>query len=214
MMLASTALRERLSGVREHRVLGGLLGWDERLPEWQRLVVDPLRPNAVQPCSIDVHLGRSLLVYEGPRTDTRRDNSPWWRALPLTRVVDEYRERSIGSVVDESLGWVLRPGSFYLGVLDEYVGVPEDCCGQLGGVSSRARDGVMVHQQAGLLDPGWHGKATLEITVAAPHTILYPGQRIGQVTFTRLDGRASPIYRGRYQNDCAPQPARLGELIA
>jgi dCTP deaminase len=208
VILSNGQLRARIEGHRDERLLG-LIPWRRRLADWERLVVGGMRPGAIQPCSIDVHLGQTLLIYEGAQMDTRRDNSPWWRELSFSDGFRAPSGETIAQVVDGSHAWVLRPGCFYLGVLDEYIRVPEDCCAQLGGVSSRARDGIMVHQQAGLLDPGWEGRATLEITVAAPHTVLYPGQRIGQVTLTQLGRRATPAYRGRYQHDCAPQPARL-----
>jgi dCTP deaminase len=166
---------------------------------WQLLECEPWTPDMIQPCSIDLHLGRTLKVWTGAQMDTRRDNSPWWRELPAAGQTHDDPERV----------WVLQPDRFYLGVLAEFIRVPEDICAQLGGVSTRARDGVMIHQLAGLLDPGWYGWATLEISVQTTHTILVPGQRIGQVTFELLDGRCANPYRGRYQGDKHPQPARL-----
>lgn len=215
-LLSNGTLLDRLSGTERVERLGGLIRYRRRLPSWQQLQVTPLAPGAVQPCSIDVHLGDSLLIYEGPHMDTRRDNSPWWRPLsPADHVrtasgalVSVHTPDSV-TAPDSPPAWVLQPNRFYLAVLKEYIVVPEDCCAQLGGVSSEARNGVMIHQQAGLLDPGWDGCATLEITVASNHTILYAGQRIGQITLTRLDRRARPSYRGRYQHDTEPQPARL-----
>jgi deoxycytidine triphosphate deaminase len=167
---------------------------------WQRIEVDPVDPAAIQPHSIDVHLGDTILLYTGAVTDTQRDNSPWWKKLEPEAHPDG---------PDGPRLWVLQPDRLYLSVLKERIVVPEDCCAQLGGVSSRARDGVMIHQQAGLLDAGWEGRATLEISVKNPHTVIYTGQRIGQVTFTLLDARADPPYRGRYQHDSEPQPARM-----
>jgi dCTP deaminase len=166
-------------------------GWEP----WQKLVVAPFRPAAVQPCSLDVRLTGPLRVYAGARCDTRRDNSPWWETL-------------VPFEEDDAVGWVLQPERFYLGVTDEVIGIPEDVCGHVHGVSSRARDGITVHQTAGLLDPGWVGRATLEITVENPHTVLYRGQRIAQVAFELLDGRCATPYRGRYAGDLTATPAR------
>lgn len=170
-----------------------------RWEPWQTLVIKPLYPEAVQPCSVDVHLAGPLRVYTGAITDTRRDNSPWWQVLaettlPISASPEPY--------------WVLQPGRFYLAVLDEWIVVPEDTCGHLNGISSRARDGISVHQTAGLLDPGWRGRATLEITVANPYTVLYRRQRIAQVTFALLDHRCASAYGGRYMDDLTAQPAR------
>jgi dCTP deaminase len=164
---------------------------------WQRIRIEPFEDSMLQPSSVDVHLGARLQVYTGAVTDTRRDNSPWWETLQLSHRMDEVT------------AWVLQPQRFYLAVLEQYIRVPEDCCGQVNGISSRARDGVTIHQQAGLLDPGWEGWATLEMTVENPNTVLYPHQRIGQVTFQLLDQRCMTPYSGRYQGDRTPQPARV-----
>jgi dCTP deaminase len=182
---------------------------------WQMLKVLPLRPGAIQPCSIDVHLAGPMKIYTGPHTDTRRDNSPWWKVLtPAVQATDADGVVAVdlsetGAAPTSPSAWVLQPNRLYLAVLDEVIGVPEDVCGQIQGVSSRARDGITVHQQAGLLDPGWVGRATLEISVTNAHTVVYAGQRIAQVTFTLLDGRCEIPYGGRYQGDLAPQPARM-----
>jgi dCTP deaminase len=189
-LLSDTTIRQRLS--------------DASLPDWQRLVISPFDLGAIQPCSVDLHLDGPLKIYTGPRCDTRRDNARWWQLVDYDTTTGDLSD-------DRARAWVLQPGRFYLGVVDEAIVVPEDACGQLVGLSSRARDGVTIHQQAGLLDPGWIGRATLEITVSNPHTILYRGQRIAQVTFTLLDGRCSRPYRGRYHGDLQAQPARLGE---
>lgn len=180
MLLSDRTIRSRLQDASS---------WES----WQRLTVSPLRHDAIQPCSLDVHLAGPLKVYTGPVTDTRRDNSPWWETLCPEE--------------GTPLRWVLQPSRLYLAVVDEWLVIPEDCCGQINGISSRARDGIVVHQQAGLLDSGWEGRATLELTVTNPHTILYNGQRIAQVTFTLLDQRCERPYRGRYQGDLGATPA-------
>lgn len=167
---------------------------------WQMLVVTPFRVGALQPCSVDVHLAGPVRVYTGPRTDTRRDNSPWWETLLEDLTVERGQPEA---------AWVLQPDRLYLAVTDEYLQIPEDVCGNIHGISSRARDGILVHQMAGLLDPGWHGRATLEISVKNPHTLLYAGQRIAQVAFTQLDQRCQRAYQGRYQGSLTSEPARL-----
>lgn len=192
----------------DHTLLDRLAGLAD-LPDWQRIRLEPFDLTMLQPCSIDVHLGERLKLYTGPRTDTRRDNSPWWQPLqPADEVANASGQVIAATLPGEPRAWVLQPGRFYLGVLAETIGVPEDCCARLEGISSRARDGVSIHQQAGLLDPGWWGRATLEIRVENPHTVIYGGQRIAQVTFTLLDRRCLTPYAGRYLGDHEPEPAR------
>jgi len=170
-----------------------------RWEPWQMLQVTPLSAGAIQPCSIDVHLAGPIKLYTGPHTDTRRDNSPWWEhLLPANGERDARGDPS---------AWILQPDRLYLAVIDEWLRIPEDVVGHIHGLSSRARDGIMVHQQAGLLDPGWEGRATLEISVKNTHTVLYAGQRIAQIELVLLDQRCESPYRGRYMGDLTPQPA-------
>lgn len=159
----------------------------------------------VQPCSIDVHLEPYLRVHTGPYIDDSDPewNEKYWLTHPL-------KTDDVGQF------WLLSPNKLYLGVLREYIRVPLDLCGDLRGVSSRARSGIVVHQQAGLLDPGWSGKATCEISVIMPTKMRpydkdgYP-LRIGQVVFTKLTSPANPGYKGRYQGDTEAQPAKKGK---
>ncbi len=167
-------------------------------------LLTPSNPEDVQPCSIDVHLHPRLRVHTGPYID---DSNPEWNDKYWVDVPTEDDERG--------QFWFLYPGKLYLGVLKEYIKVPRFLCGDLRGVSSRARSGIVVHQQAGLLDPGWSGYATCEISVIMP-TKMRPFDRegnplrIGQVVFTSLSTPANPVYDGRYNGDTQPQPAKPG----
>lgn len=170
-----------------------------------RLVIDPLADGAIQPASIDVRLGDKLLIWNGHdhghgHIDLTRDQSSAWDACRL--ITDDTMAAEGGPY------WWLWPGNLYLGVTLEYVAVPDDLLCHLHGRSSLGRLGIVIHQTAGLVDPGWRGKLTLEITVAYP-TILRPDQPIGQLTFERLATPAADPYGGRYQGDVDPTPSRL-----
>lgn len=176
------------------------------LPEGhpRRLLLDGVDlARDVQPCSVDVYLGLGLKVYTGSVMDTRRDNRPWWKELAPDVAED-------GSKV-----YVLRRGEFYLGVLANRLVLPRDVAATLTGNSTAARHGIIYHQQAGHVDPGYDGWLTLEITVGgADTTILVPGTRAGQLKFELLDQDCERPYRGRYQHDIEPQPARLPARVA
>lgn len=163
-----------------------------------RLMISEIAPDRdIQAASVDVCLGPSLLVYTGAVMDSRRDNTAWWRAVETE--VDR----------DGSRFWTLRRGSFYLGALRNHLTLPDDLAATLIGCSTTARLGLVLHQQAGHADPGYSGNLTLEITaVATETTIVTPGQRIGQLLFTELDGPCLRAYHGRYQGDTQPTPAR------
>jgi dCTP deaminase len=65
--------------------------------------------------------------------------------------------------------------------------------------SSLARRGLAV--QNTILDPGWHGYMTLELTNGGHEQIELPkGSAIAQVVFHMLDHATELPYRGKYQN--------------
>ncbi len=53
--------------------------------------------------------------------------------------------------------FVLHPGQFILAPLFEHFSVPDDLLGRLDGRSSLGRLGIIVHQTAGIIDPGFRG---------------------------------------------------------
>lgn len=168
-----------------------------------RLVITPFDPEAVQPASYDVRLGGQLLKRDrGVTVDPVIGHGPAWAPAD-----EAFQGRA----------WMLWPGLLYLGVTLEYVEIPDNLLCHLHGRSSLARDGIVSHLQAGLVDPGYRGNLTLEITVTHA-TILRPGMPIGQLTFQRLTTPAeapygSPSLKSRYQGDRDPIPSRLGQPV-
>ena len=157
-----------------------------------RLVVDPLAPDAVGPASIDVTLG------------------PEMRRLVYDEVIDTVTgagARYETMALDRFGGYKLYPGDLHLGATAEWVEVPDELVCHLHGRSTLGRYGVSVHETAGLIDPGFRGQITLELTVARA-TRLYPGQPIGQLVFCRLTTPAARPYgvRGRYQDSRGAVP--------
>jgi dCTP deaminase len=162
--------------------------------EWrteQRIIVDPLREDAVGPASIDVRIGSRLRVYRHPIMQRQTADKDWRDML-----------------LNGNRCWFLEPGHAYLATTLEHITVPVDLACQLDGRSTQARMFVSLHQQAGWLDPGYSGCPTLEITVTLP-VELAPFDPIGQLMFMHLDEPTDRPYVGRYQNDVAPTPARL-----
>ena len=77
--------------------------------------------------------------------------------------------------------------------------------------------GVFVSNTAGFIDPGFAGHITLELSNVANLPItLYPGMRVGQVSFLRMTTPADvPYGRGnlgsKYQGQRGPTPSRYFE---
>jgi dCTP deaminase len=159
-----------------------------------RIVVDPYVPDAVQPSSIDLHLGNRFRVFRNSRTAVidPREEQP-----ELTELVE---------IADDE-PFILHPGEFVLGATFERVALPDDLVARLEGKSSLGRLGLLIHSTAGYVDPGWEGTLTLELSNVANLPIkLYDGMKIGQISFQRLssavevgygDARIGSKYRGQ-----------------
>ena len=120
--------------------------------------------------------------------------------------------------VDQDDPFVLHPGEFVLGSTMERVEMPDDLVGRIEGKSSLGRLGLMVHSTAGYVDPGFHGRFTLELAnIATLPILLWPEMKIGQLSVMDLSTPAdrpygSPGLGSKYQDqmDSTPSRAHLG----
>ena len=77
------------------------------------------------------------------------------------------------------------------------------------GRSSLGRLGLFI-QNAGWVDPGFHGEITLELFNANRCAIrLQAGRRIGQLVFARMDRAARNPYRAKYQGQRGATGSRV-----
>jgi dCTP deaminase len=169
-----------------------------------RIVIDPFDPECVQPSSVDLHVDAQFRVFANsryPYIDVRRE-------MPdLTDLVT--------AADDEP--FILHPGEFVLGSTLERVAVPDDMVARLEGKSSLGRLGLLIHSTAGYVDPGWDGYLTLELSNVANLPItIYPGMRIGQISFFRLSTPAATPYgskatHSKYQGQRGPTASRFFE---
>jgi dCTP deaminase len=171
-----------------------------------RIVIDPFDDALVQPSSIDVrisHLFRVFRNHTAAVIDVKRDMTG------LTELVEMPE--------DGSVPFMLHPGEFVLGSTLERVGVPDDLVGRVEGKSSLGRLGLLIHSTAGFIDAGFDGHITLELAnVASLPITLYPGMKIGQVSFMQMTTPADKPYgsgaRGsKYQGQRGPTPSRYFE---
>ena len=90
------------------------------------------------------------------------------------------------------------PGSFVLGSSVEKFDMPKNVVGFQHDKSTWARRGIAV--QATVVEPGWKGYLTIEISNHGLEAILIEaGTPIAQITFHLLD-QDSGGYQGKYQN--------------
>lgn len=157
-------------------------------------LIDRMLPaQAIQPSSVDLSLGERLDVMErGGIIDPECPDAIRWR-----------RGCMVGG------RWLIEQGALCLGTTAETLTIPDDHVGLLHGRSTLGRLGLLIHVTAGLLDPGYHGRPTLEIVSLAGAFRLRPGMQIAQLTLHRLTGAAERPYAGRYQGDTVPTPARV-----
>lgn len=74
--------------------------------------------------------------------------------------------------------------------------------------------GVFVSNTAGFVDAGWDGHLTLELSNVANLPIaIYPGMKIGQISFLQMTSPADAVYGSesagsKYQGQSGPTPSR------
>lgn len=98
-----------------------------------------------------------------------------------------------------------------LGSVMERMKLPNDICAEVKDKSSNAR--LFVFVQNTIIEPGWEGYLTLELTRFLPWPIkLRKGTPIAQIVFNRLDEPTDHPYKGKYQDQRrGPQPAILSD---
>jgi dCTP deaminase len=128
--------------------------------------VSPFQMEYINPASIDVRLGKNLMIETPHEAD-----------LELIDISEYSKENP----------FLLHPGEFVLAETFETFRIPERLSAQFVLKSSRAREGYQ-HLLAGWIDPGYRGRLTLEIkNIRRYHAIpLYSEMRIGQLVFHEM----------------------------
>ncbi|WP_416975822.1 dCTP deaminase domain-containing protein [Streptomyces sp. 4F14] len=151
------------------------------------ITIEPFDPGCVSPNSYDFHLSEDIGWYREDVLDCRTDN-------PFVR----------GTIPADGL--VLEPHRIYLASTVETMG-SEHFVPIIRARSSTARLGLFVHVTADLIDIGSINRWTLQLHAVQPVRI-YPGMRVGQVTFWRPLGRIV-LYDGKYQGSTLPMPSQV-----
>jgi dCTP deaminase len=166
-----------------------------------RIGIDPFDDALMQPSSLDVRVDRYFRVFRNSR-------------YPFIDVKQAQEELTELVEVDGDEAFILHPGEFVLGSTLERVTLPDDLVARLEGKSSLGRLGLLIHSTAGFIDPGWDGHVTLELSNVANLPItIYPGMKIGQLSFVQLSEPAETPYGSgtlgsKYQGQQGPTPSR------
>jgi dCTP deaminase len=172
-----------------------------------RIGIDPFDSALMQPSSLDVRVDRLFRVFRNSR-------------YPYIDVKAEQEELTELVQVDSEEAFILHPGEFVLGSTLERVRLPDDLVARLEGKSSLGRLGLLIHSTAGFIDPGWDGHVTLELSNVANLPItIYPGMKIGQLSFVQLSEPAERPYGSgglgsKYQGQRGPTPSRYWKNFA
>ena len=171
------------------------------------IIIEPFDPACVQPSSIDVKVSNLFRVFRNHTAavlDVKKD---------LTGLMELVE-------VPEGEAFLLHPGEFALGSTLERVAVPNNLVVRVEGKSSLGRLGLVIHSTAGFIDAGFDGHVTLELANLANLPItLYPGMKIGQISFITMTSPADKPYGSgahgsKYQGQRGPTPSRYFENFA
>ena len=154
------------------------------------LTLEPFKQSRLQQASYDIRLGNKFVVNDEGATEL---------IDPVKKVYAKTREFTIA----DGKPYILHPGISVLGTSKEYFGSNKYLI-QLNGKSSLARIGLMVHNTAGIINPGHFLHVTFEITNQSNVPIvLRPAMEIAQITFSTLSSPPSRTYvaTGRFAKD-------------
>jgi len=144
----------------------------------------------LNPASYDILLGNKFIMTSGHSTSY---------IDPVKEIFAVNQE----IVLKDDEPYILHPGVSILGTSWDFFGSDKYLI-QLSGKSSLARIGLLVHNTAGLINPGHHLNITLELcNLNKVPIILRPKMRIGQLIFSQMTSAPDKDYKkvGRYHNN-------------
>lgn len=156
-------------------------------------LVHPVNDDQINPASVNLTLGNTFLTPE-PAIDGD---------VTLGDEVEYFCH-----AIDDNDGFCLDPGEFALATTRECVNIPPNIAAFVQGRSSIGRIGLTT-QNAGFVDPGFHGHITLELVNESPNTIiLTPGYPVAQLVFFESYSAEYP-YNGKYNDQVEATGSRM-----
>jgi dCTP deaminase len=176
----------------------------------RKIKVSP-KPNfkkQLGPCSLDLHLGNVFKIFKPsdyPYLDLKRK-------INFESFMEEIR-------IKDDAPFILQPKAFVLTTTKESFSLSNDIAARLDGRSSLARMGVVVHLTAARFDPGWQGKAVMELGNLGPMpVVLYAGvTRICALTFETVSNPVDVPYLKQkdhaYAKPRSPKASKLNKEL-
>ncbi|EKD44594.1 MAG: hypothetical protein ACD_71C00084G0002 [uncultured bacterium (gcode 4)] len=156
----------------------------------EKLTLSDFDVARLNPASYDILLGNKFLIAERHQSAS---------IDPVNKILPEYQE----VIIWDDEHFILHPGSNVLGHSRDYFGSKEYLI-QLSGKSSLARIGLVIHNTAGIINPGHFLNIVFELSnFNNLPIILRPGMRIGQLTFSQITSSPDKWYdvTGRYHTE-------------
>lgn len=169
-----------------------------------KVIPKPNFKEQLGPCSLDLHLGNTFKVFkhtECPFIDLKNHK------MTLEKIMTQIK-------ISGKKPLILRPGDFVLAITQENFELPPDIMARLDGRSSLGRLGLVVHSTAARFDPGWRGRALMEIgNLGVIPIALYPGIRICSLTFETLSSPAEIPYLKQRDHKYAGQKGPVASKV-
>ncbi|WP_216895658.1 dCTP deaminase [Nocardia alni] len=144
------------------------------------IVIDPFDARQLCANSYSFRLGDELLRYDPPGA-----------------ILDPHTDTQVARTLIPDIGYVLEPGTLYLGVTREAMG-GTNFAATLHACRSISSLGLRIQLSAPLGHCGAVIPWTLELRAAAPIRV-YPGMTIGKIAFWPMHGHVQH-YAGRYSD--------------
>ncbi|MDP3995794.1 MAG: dCTP deaminase [bacterium] len=167
---------------------------------------EPNYKKQLGPCSLDLHLGNIFKIFKTsdyPYLDLKRN-------IDFENLMEEIK-------IKDDAPFILQPGAFVLTTTKEDFSLSNDIVARLDGRSSLARIGVVVHLTAARFDPGWKGRAVMELGNLGPMpVVLYAGvTRVCALTFETISSAAQVPYLKQadhaYAKPKSPRASKLNQ---
>jgi dCTP deaminase len=174
--------------------------------ETGQILIEPLEnpERQIQPSSVDLRIGnefKGFRIIRKPCID------------PMDKTdMDSYME---SFYIDDGEPFIIHPGEFALATTYETVKLPDNLVARVEGRSSMGRLGITMHVTAGYIDPGFHGRITLEISnIGKMPVALYTGQRVCQIVFETMTSPSEKPYGhpdrdSKYMGQKRPETSKI-----
>jgi dCTP deaminase len=154
------------------------------------LIVESDNRIHINPTSIDLCLGSTIIKYIAPQTIKPSTDKPDFYEIDIS-----------------NSSYKLRPRDFVLGTTKERVSIPNGYQGFIETKGNIARAGIVAHNNDGHIDPGFRGNITLEIVNHNNDEVdfeLVPGMQICQLFIGKISSSCDSPYKGKYLHQSKP----------